>query len=133
MPIYQNSTPPYALSSGDVGFSFNNEAFPAANTAGSQFALPSYTGISDGGSYGSRSDFDRSGDSSGFSSGAPRAGQAPPQQSGPRFVTGMPLAEQIARQVSATDPTSQAIHYQRLEAEARRQFRPQKFPGRRHW
>ncbi|HEY2819434.1 MAG TPA: hypothetical protein VGJ06_00225 [Candidatus Acidoferrum sp.] len=49
MPIYQNSTPPYALSSGDVGFSFNNEAFPAANTAGSQFALPSYTGISDGG------------------------------------------------------------------------------------
>src|SRR3984957_4402444 len=49
MPIYQNSTPPYALSSGDVGFSFNNEAFPAANTAGSQFALPSFTGISDGG------------------------------------------------------------------------------------
>ena len=49
MPIYQNSTPPYALSSGDVGFSFNNEAFPSANTAGSQFALPSYTGIADGG------------------------------------------------------------------------------------
>jgi hypothetical protein len=49
MPIYQNSTPPYALSSGDVGFSFNNEAFPAANTAGAQFALPSYTGIADGG------------------------------------------------------------------------------------
>jgi hypothetical protein len=49
MPIYQNSTPPYALSSGDVGFSFNNEAFPAANTAGSQFALPSCTGIADGG------------------------------------------------------------------------------------
>jgi hypothetical protein len=49
MPIYQNSTPPYALSSGDVGFSFNNEAFPAANTAGSQFALPSYKGIADGG------------------------------------------------------------------------------------
>lgn len=85
------------------------------------------------GSYGSRGDFDRGDDSSGFSSGAPRAGQAPPPQSGPRFVTGMPLAEQIARQVSATDPTSQAIHYQRLEAEARRQFRPQKFPGRRHW
>jgi hypothetical protein len=37
------------LSSGDVGFSFNNEAFPGANTAGSQFALPSYTGMSDGG------------------------------------------------------------------------------------
>jgi hypothetical protein len=49
MPIYQNSTPPYALSSGDVGFSFNSEAFPSANTAGSQFALPSYTGIADGG------------------------------------------------------------------------------------
>ena len=49
MPIYQNSTPPFALSSGDVGFSFNNEAFPAANTSGSQFALPSYTGIADGG------------------------------------------------------------------------------------
>jgi phage terminase large subunit len=85
------------------------------------------------GSYGSRSDFDRSGDPSGFGSGAPRAGQAPPPQSGPRFVTGMPLGEQIARQVSATDPTSQAIHYQRLEAEARRQFRPQKFPSRSHW
>jgi hypothetical protein len=49
MPSYQNLTPPYALFSGDVGFSFNNEAFPAANTAGSQFALPSFTGISDGG------------------------------------------------------------------------------------
>jgi hypothetical protein len=49
MPTYQNSTPPYALSSGDIGFSFNDEAFPAANTAVSQFALPSYTGISDGG------------------------------------------------------------------------------------
>jgi hypothetical protein len=44
----------------------------------------------------------------------------------------MPLGEQIARQVSATDPTSQAIHFQRLEAEARKQFRPKKFP-RRHW
>jgi len=43
----------------------------------------------------------------------------------------MPLGEQIARQVSATDPTSQAIHYQRLEAEARRQFAPQKFLRRR--
>jgi hypothetical protein len=85
------------------------------------------------GSYGSRGDFDRSGDPSSFDGGAPRAGQAPPSQSAPRFVTGMPLGEQIARQVSATDPTSQAIHYQRLEAEARRQFRPQKFSGRRHW
>jgi hypothetical protein len=49
MPIYSNTTPPFALSSGDVGFSFNNEAFPAANTAGTQFALPSYTGLADGG------------------------------------------------------------------------------------
>ncbi len=58
---------------------------------------------------------------------APWAGQPPPQNSAintPRFVTGMPLGEQIARQVSATDPTSQAIHYQRLEAEAKKQFRP---------
>ncbi|MHB8503693.1 MAG: hypothetical protein ACYDCG_00310 [Candidatus Acidiferrales bacterium] len=62
-----------------------------------------------------------------------RAGQPPPLKppgSGAHFVTGMPLSEQIARQVSATDPTSQAIHYQRLEAEARKQFRPKKFPRR---
>src|SRR5580698_6367810 len=85
------------------------------------------------GSYGSRGDFDRGDDPSGLGGAAPWAGQAPPLQTGPRFITGMPLAEQIVRQVSATDPTSQAIHYQRLEAEARRQFRPQKFPGRRHW
>jgi Terminase large subunit, T4likevirus-type, N-terminal len=66
---------------------------------------------------------------------APWAGQPPPQNSAistPRFVTGMPLGEQIARQVSATDPTSQAIHYQRLEAEARKQFMPKKLP-RRSW
>lgn len=49
MPAYQNITPPISLFSGDVGFSFNNEAFPAANTAGSQFALPSFTGVPDGG------------------------------------------------------------------------------------
>jgi phage terminase large subunit len=64
-----------------------------------------------------------------------RAGQPPPLKppgSGAHFVTGMPLAEQIARQVSATDRTSQAIHYQRLEAEARKQFPPKKFP-RRQW
>ena len=63
-----------------------------------------------------------------------RAGQAPPLYppgSGAHFVTGMPLGEQIARQVSATDPTSQAIHYQRLEAEAQKQFRPKKLPRRR--
>jgi hypothetical protein len=43
----------------------------------------------------------------------------------------MPLGEQIARQVTATDPTSQAIHYQRLEAEARKHFAPKKLPRRR--
>jgi hypothetical protein len=62
-----------------------------------------------------------------------RAGQPPPLNSPgePRFVTGMPLGEQIARQVTATDPTSQAIHYQRLESEARKQFRPKPLPRRR--
>lgn len=49
MPAYQNTLPPISLSSGDVGFSFNNEAFPGAGTSGSQFALPSYTGLPDGG------------------------------------------------------------------------------------
>ena len=49
MPSYQNVSPPISLFSGDVGFSFNNEAFPAANTAGSQFALPSFTGLPDSG------------------------------------------------------------------------------------
>lgn len=49
MPTYQNVVPPVSLSSGDVGFSFSNEAFPGANTSGSQFALPSYTGLPDGG------------------------------------------------------------------------------------
>jgi hypothetical protein len=66
--------------------------------------------------------------------GPSRAGQPPPLKppgSGAHFVTGMPLAEQIARQVSATDPTSQAIHHQRLEAEARKQFRPKPLPRRR--
>jgi phage terminase large subunit len=47
------------------------------------------------------------------------------------FVPGMPLGEQIARQVSAQDPTSRAIHYQRLESEARKFFRPKPFPRRR--
>jgi hypothetical protein len=62
-----------------------------------------------------------------------RAGQPPPlnSPSSPRFVTGMPLGEQIARQVTATDPTSQAIHYQRLESEARKQFKPKPLPRRR--
>ena len=62
-----------------------------------------------------------------------RAGQSPPLNSAgtARFVTGMPLGEQIARQVTATDQTSRAIHCQRLEAEAKKQFRPKKLP-RRH-
>jgi hypothetical protein len=68
------------------------------------------------------------------------AGLAPPwatqgsplqRNNAPKFVTGMPLGEQIARQVTATDPTSQAIHYQRLEAEAKKQFRPKPLPRRR--
>jgi hypothetical protein len=49
MPVYQNTTPPLSLSSGDVGFSFNNEAFPGVATSGTQFALPSFTGIADSG------------------------------------------------------------------------------------
>ncbi|MGB2645505.1 MAG: terminase family protein [Candidatus Acidiferrum sp.] len=62
-----------------------------------------------------------------------RAGQAPPLHppGGAHFVTGMPLGEQIARQVTATDRTSQAIHYQRLEAEAQKHFRPKLLPRRR--
>ena len=49
MPTYQNVTPPISLFPGDVGFSFNNETFPGANTSGSQFALPSFAGLPDGG------------------------------------------------------------------------------------
>jgi hypothetical protein len=71
---------------------------------------------------------------SGYAGNAPlRAGQPPPLNSPgtPRFVTGMPLGDQIARQISATDPTSRAIHAQRLESEARKQFRPKPLPRRR--
>src|SRR5437899_1472864 len=57
-----------------------------------------------------------------LSSVDPRAGH---------FVHGMPLDEQIARQVSAQDPTSRAIHYQRLESEAKKFFRPKPLPRRR--
>ena len=39
MPTYQNATPPSALYPGDVGYSWNNETFPAAATSGAQFAL----------------------------------------------------------------------------------------------
>ena len=49
MPVYQNTTPPLSLSSGDVGFCFNNEAFPGGAASGTQFALPSFTGIADSG------------------------------------------------------------------------------------
>lgn len=49
MPAYQNVTPPISLMPGDVGFSFNNEAFPGSATAGSQFAIPSYAGQPDSG------------------------------------------------------------------------------------
>jgi hypothetical protein len=66
---------------------------------------------------------------------APGAGQAPPDKFSPgdgvRFVPGMPLDVQIERQISAEDPTSRAIHRLRLEAEAKRQLRGQKFGGRR--
>jgi phage terminase large subunit len=49
----------------------------------------------------------------------------------PHFVHGMPLGEQIAHQVSAQDPTSRAIHYQRLQGEADKFFRPKHLPHRR--
>src|SRR5258708_34779528 len=49
MPSYQNLTPPTSLFPGDVGFSFNNEAFPGSAQAGSQFAIPSYAGRPDTG------------------------------------------------------------------------------------
>src|SRR5262249_45778077 len=50
---------------------------------------------------------------------------------GARFIHGMPLSEQIKRQITTTDPTSVAIHSQRLESEARRHFRPARLPTRR--
>ena len=50
MPNYQNLTPPNSLFPGDVGFSFNNEAFPGSAQAGSQFALQNFTGVPDSGS-----------------------------------------------------------------------------------
>lgn len=51
----------------------------------------------------------------------------------PHFVHGMPLDEQIQRQISATDPTSRAIHSQRLQNEAKKFFRPKHIPHRRGW
>lgn len=49
MPSYQNVTPPTSLMPGDVGFSYNNETFPGSAQAGSQFAIPSYSGQLDTG------------------------------------------------------------------------------------
>ena len=49
MPAYSNATPPLSLFPGDVGFSFNAEAFPADGTAGSQFAIPEPAGLTDQG------------------------------------------------------------------------------------
>jgi hypothetical protein len=47
MPSYQNLFPPISLAPGDVGYSFNNEAFPGAAQAGSQFAISSFAGQPD--------------------------------------------------------------------------------------
>jgi hypothetical protein len=49
MPAYSNTTPPLSLFPGDVGFSFNAEAFPANGTAGAQFAIPEPSGVPDQG------------------------------------------------------------------------------------
>lgn len=70
----------------------------------------------------------------GVHKGAPGAGQAPPNKfgGGARFVPGVPLGVQIEQQISAKDPTSQAIHRRRLEAEASRQLGAHKF-GKRRW
>ena len=51
----------------------------------------------------------------------------------PHFIHGMPLDEQIQRQISAQDPTSRAIHSQRLQGEAKKFFRPKHIPHRRRW
>jgi hypothetical protein len=66
--------------------------------------------------------------------GRPGAGQAPPDSFGTaaRFVPGVPLDVQIQRQISAEDPTSRAIHSQRLESEARRQLGGHRI-GKRRW
>jgi hypothetical protein len=49
MPSYQNLLPPISLAPGDVGYSFNNEAFPGGAQAGSQFAISSFAGQPDTG------------------------------------------------------------------------------------
>ena len=67
--------------------------------------------------------------------GGPGAGQAPPEfgNGTARFVPGIPVDVQIERQITAEDPTSRAIHQQRLQAEAKRQLGAQKFGRRRKW
>jgi hypothetical protein len=40
MPSYQNVTPPISLMPGDVGFSFNNEAFPGARKRAASLQSP---------------------------------------------------------------------------------------------
>ena len=47
MPSYQNLTPPTSVFPGDVGFSFNNEAFPGSAQAGSQFAVTAPAGLAE--------------------------------------------------------------------------------------
>lgn len=47
MPSYQNVTPPISVFPGDVGFSFNNEAFPGSAQAGSQFAVTAPAGLAE--------------------------------------------------------------------------------------
>ncbi len=65
--------------------------------------------------------------------GGPGAGQAPPEfgNGTARFVPGIPVDVQIERQITAEDPTSRAIHQQRLQAEAKRQLGARKFGRRR--
>lgn len=49
MPTYSNVTPPLSVMPGDVGFSWNNEAFPSNGTSGQQFALTFPAGFPDSG------------------------------------------------------------------------------------
>ncbi len=49
MPTYSSTTPPLSLFPGDVGKSFDAEAFPADGTAGAQFAIPEPSGFPDQG------------------------------------------------------------------------------------
>ena len=64
---------------------------------------------------------------------APGAGQAPPDFANgtPRFIPGMPVDVQIQRQITAEDPTSRAIHSQRLEGEAKKWLGAHRFSKRR--